>query len=299
MSRYARLRPVRRATVTATAVLGACAALVAAGPVAAAAEGTGAAGARYVALGDSYASGYGITPIENEVCGRAKVSYPTVVIAADKSASLKNVACSGATTRAIWNEHKGQPKQISALKPDTTHVTVNIGGNDIGFEKIVTECAVLGLQQPTGSPCKSKFEAEVDAAFGKLKGRLASVAIDVKRKSPKAVVALVGYPKLLPADGSSCNRSEVPFASGDFAFLHGILVRLNDMIKAEAAQGGALYIDTYKPSADYDMCAPKNKRMIQPLLEGGRIAPAAAHPNAPGILRLGAAVSQALAKHSR
>ncbi|MEU4724874.1 hypothetical protein AB0G06_35150 [Nonomuraea dietziae] len=125
------------------------------------------------------------------------------------------------------------------------------------------------------------------------------MAIDAGRKSPKAVVALVGYPKLLPADGASCNRSEVPFASGDYAFLHGTLVRLNDLIKEEAAKGGAHYIDTYKPSVGYDMCAPKDKRMIQPLIADGGIAPAAAHPNTPGILRLGAAVTQALAKLDR
>ncbi|MFI7702290.1 SGNH/GDSL hydrolase family protein [Nonomuraea sp. NPDC049480] len=301
MSRYAPQRPVRRATVTATAVLGACAALVTAGPGTALAEGTGATGsfgARYVALGDSYASGFGIIPVEHEACGRGKANYPHVLRTVYKSKSYTNAACGGATTRSIWNAHKGEPPQIKALKPDTTLVTVSVGGNDIGFEKIVTECAFLGVQQPTGAPCQSKFKGGLEDDFKKLEPRIASVVIDIKRKSPKATVVLVGYPALVPASGATCDRSEVPFAAGDFSFLHGTLVRLNTMIEEQARKAGAVYADTYKPSVGYHMCASDDKRMIQPLLADGRVAPAAAHPNLRGIIRMGGTISQVLAKHA-
>ncbi len=195
MSPYNRLRTVRRATVTASAVLGTCAALVTAGPGAASAGSGAASGIRYVALGDSYASGYGITPVQDARCGRGATNYPSVLRAVAQPQSYQNVACSGATTRSIWNAEGGEPKQISALKKDTSLVTVTIGGNDIGFTELVTTCATLGLRQPTGDPCRQTYkEGTADKILTRLdavKSRFADVVTDVKRKSPEATVALV------------------------------------------------------------------------------------------------------------
>ncbi|MFI6744272.1 SGNH/GDSL hydrolase family protein [Nonomuraea sp. NPDC050451] len=305
MSPYTRLRTVRRATVTASAVLGACAALVIAGTGAASAGSGAVPGIRYVALGDSFASGYGITPVQDAGCGRGATNYPSVLRAVAQPQSYQNVACSGATTRSIWNAEGGEPKQISALKKDTNLVTVTIGGNDIGFTELVTTCATLGLRQPTGDPCRQTYkEGTADKILTRLdavKSRFADVVTDVKRKSPEATVALVGYPSLLPDSGKSCRSAQVPFADGDFQYLRNITVRLNRVLAEQARKAGALYIDTYTPSIGHDMCQSKKQRWIEPLFTekgpSGGIAPAAAHPNLPGIISLGGTVSQALAKH--
>ncbi|MGJ6960584.1 SGNH/GDSL hydrolase family protein [Streptosporangium sp. G11] len=303
MSRTSRLRPARRATVTATAVLGACAALVTAGQGTATAAASSAPAVRYVALGDSYASGYGTLPVDSEACGRGKVNYPAVLQAVAKPASYKNVACAGATTRSIWNAQKGQPAQIKALKADTNLITVSIGGNDIGFSKIVMNCALLGLQKATGDPCRQSYNKsgkdEILAAIDSVKSRIGDVVIDAKRHSPHASIALVGYPSLLPDSGKSCRSAQVPFAEGDFAYLRNITVRLNKAIAEQAKRTGAIYVDTYKPSIGHDMCASKDRRWIEPLRAEGsdEILPAAAHPNARGIISLGGTISRTLSQH--
>ncbi|AQZ70963.1 putative secreted hydrolase [[Actinomadura] parvosata subsp. kistnae] len=298
----ARLRAAGRATVTATALLGACAALVTAGQGTATATASSASAVRYVALGDSYASGFGITPVESKECGRGKLNYPAVIRAAADPAAYKNVACAGATTRAIWNSYEGQEPQIKALKPDTNLVTVSIGGNDIGFSEIVVNCVLLGQRQPTGDPCRQHYkksgEDRILATLDSVKSRIGDVVIDARRRSPNAAIALVGYPSLLPDSGKSCRSAQVPFADGDFAYLRNITVRLNKAIAEQAQRSGAIYVDTYGPSIGHDMCASPSERWIEPLRNSGssEISPAAAHPNTKGIISLGGVISQKLSR---
>ncbi|MEV2273777.1 SGNH/GDSL hydrolase family protein [Nonomuraea africana] len=301
MFRYARLRPVQRATVVATAVLGTCATLVTAGGGTAAAAGTSASSsiaARYVALGDSYASGYGIDGVENAACDRSTSSYPSILRSTYKSQSFTSVACSGATTRSIWNTQGSQAPQIKALKPDTSLVTLTLGGNDIGFTQLVITCASLMQSQPTGDPCRQNFRKggkdQILARIDDLKPRIASVLTDIKRKSPQATIALVGYPSLLPDSGESCRSTQVPFADGDFGYLRNITKRLNSALREQAAKAGAVYVDTYTPTIGYDMCRAQG-RMIEPLFTAdGRVAPAAAHPNLGGTLSMAAIIKKKL-----
>ncbi|WP_327589555.1 SGNH/GDSL hydrolase family protein [Nonomuraea sp. NBC_00507] len=303
MFRYTRLRSVQRVTATATAVLGACATLITTGAGTAAAAGTGvsnAIGARYVALGDSYASGYGIDGVENAACDRSRSGYPFILRSAYKSQSFTSVACSGATTRSIWNAYSGQAPQIKALKPDTSLVTLTLGGNDIGFAELVITCATVAATQPTGDPCREKFQQggtdKILSRIDALKPRIASVLVDIKRKSPKATIALVGYPSLVPDSGKSCRSPQVPFADGDFAYLRNITKRLNSALAEQARKAGVVYVDTYTPTIGYDMCRAQG-RVIEPLFTAdGRVAPAAAHPNLLGTLGMSAIVKKTLDK---
>ncbi|MEZ0074135.1 SGNH/GDSL hydrolase family protein [Planotetraspora sp. GP83] len=305
MSRHTRPRPVRRATATATAVLSACAVLATAGQGTAAAAGAGVNGARYVALGDSYASGYGIAPLGNAACDRSEASsYPISLRSLAKSQSFTNVTCSAATTRGIRSAENGQPPQIQALKPDTTLVTLTIGGNDIGFRDIVTTCVTLAFQQPTGDPCRDHFQKngtdQILTRIQALKPRIASVVTDIRRKSPKATVALVGYPSLLPDSGKGCRSPQVPFADGDFSYLRNITVRLNRALAEQARKASAVYVDTYTPTIGYDMCQDRTRRVIEPLFTAkgpsGDLAPMSAHPNVRGNFGMAWYTKQALDK---
>ncbi|MGR6917972.1 SGNH/GDSL hydrolase family protein [[Actinomadura] parvosata] len=200
-------------------------------------------------------------------------------------------------------ERREGPAQIKALKPDTTLVTISVGGNDIGFSKIVTTCAALGAQQPTGDPCRQRFKKngtdEILAAIDAVKPRIGDVVTDARRHSPKAVIALVGYPSLVPDSGKGCTSKQVPFADGDFSYLRNITVRLNQAIADEAKRTGARYVDTYRDSIGHDMCASRGKRWIEPLLtEQGALSPAAAHPNAIGIIALAGTISRSISHPS-
>src|SRR5690242_3722986 len=93
----------------------------------------------YVALGDSYAAGP-LIPAQNGSpagCLRSDHNYPHLVAAADRAASFTDVSCQGATTGNM-TQPQGvglgtNPPQLNALSAGTTLVTLQIGGNDIGF----------------------------------------------------------------------------------------------------------------------------------------------------------------------
>jgi hypothetical protein len=76
---------------------------------------------------------------------------------------------------------------------------------------------------------------------------------EVKRKAPEARVFFVGYPRLLPDQGS-CPK-KVPVARGDVDYvrsMHALLVRAQ---RAAARDAGAEFVDLYTPSEGHDICS--------------------------------------------
>ncbi|HWS35107.1 MAG TPA: hypothetical protein VN408_20500, partial [Actinoplanes sp.] len=56
---------------------------------------------QYVALGDSYAAGFGSAPTRDD-CGRTPAAYPALLAReADGRIALRNAACTGATTADV------------------------------------------------------------------------------------------------------------------------------------------------------------------------------------------------------
>src|SRR5918998_3557649 len=127
-----------------------------------AAFATPASAARpYTALGDSYTAGPLIpdqTGSDPQGCLRSDRNYPHLVANALKL-SLTDVSCSGATTEDMFSsqalEGDDNPPQLNAVKPDTSVVTLGIGGNDIGFSSIIEDCTAVtpnGPVQAGGGP---------------------------------------------------------------------------------------------------------------------------------------------------
>ena len=273
-------RARRRAAVLGAA-LGGCA-LVAATTTPAAAHGHGR-GDGYVALGDSYTSGPGIPRQVDTGCARSDHNYPSLVAAERAVTSFTDVSCSGATTAQMWQAQGGNKPQLDALGRNTDLVTVQIGGNDVGFGSIIATCARLGVQDPAGNPCERSYRA---TGYDQLALAVARTAPEVDRvlravhaRAPHARVVVVGYPDLLPDDGTGC-FPQVPFARGDFPYLRDTEKRLNLMLRVVAALNRADYADTYGPTAGHDMCKAPADRWIEPLQPAAPAAPA--HPNAKG-----------------
>ncbi|WP_327269212.1 SGNH/GDSL hydrolase family protein [Streptomyces sp. NBC_01218] len=233
----------------------------------------------YVALGDSYAAGTGVTPQTDAACRRSSGSYPSWVAQTFKPAVFKDVTCSGATTRSLWNTEGSAAPQVNALTKDTDLVTVTLGGNDLGFTDVLTTCVVAGLTTRTGAPCRDKEAAQVDAAFARLSTRLPDMLTDIERRSPNARVVVVGYPGLFPADGSVCGSS-TPLAKDDVTWLNQTTNRLNFMLEFSAYLKQAEFIDTSKAFQGKDMCRAPGQ-WINPLLP---VTPGSAHPTAFGQL---------------
>ncbi|MFJ8544349.1 SGNH/GDSL hydrolase family protein [Streptomyces sp. NPDC093586] len=264
-----------------------------------AAPAQAADGPNYVAMGDSYASGAGLPGVKDAECDRTTGSYPSIVAgtSAGKNRAFKDVTCSGATTRSIWNAQGSKPPQINALTPNTKLVTLTIGGNDVGFTNVLATCALVKSSDPDGSPCKRYFTTGKDVLgerINTVEGRVRDVITDIRRRSPDAKIVVVGYPALFPDNGVGC--AEVPFARQDFAFLRDTTLKLNRALARRAAAGGTgvSYADTYAPTVGHDMCQPRDRRFIESL------APAAgsmaAHPNGYGQLMMAAATYDRILK---
>jgi lysophospholipase L1-like esterase len=271
---------------------------VAASATPVAAHGAGGS-VRYSALGDSYTSGPLIPRQVDAACARSDHNYPSLVAARMRPAAFRDVSCGGATTENMWKPQGSNGPQLDAVNRHSGLVTVQIGGNDVGFGSIIATCAQAASQDPTGDPCRRHYGAsgvdELTVTIARTAPKIARVLRAVHERAPRARVLLVGYPDLLPDDGSGCAPS-VPFAAGDFAYLRDTGKRLNLMLRLVAAWNGAEYVDTYGPTVGHDMCTSPADRWIEPLQPASPAAPA--HPNAKGEEAMAGAVWQRLA-HGR
>ena len=113
---------------------------------------------------------------------------------------------------------------------------------------------------------------------------------DVKARSPKAQVAILGYPWLLPPTGGCFDR--MPVAEGDVPYLRSLQATLNDAVRRAAERTGVTYVDMSVLSEGHDACAPIGTRWIEPVLQSTN--PVVVHPNALGEQQMAAATMAAL-----
>lgn len=268
----------------------------------------------YVALGDSYTAGPGIpsrtgTPTG---CDRSDRNYPALVARelGIGASDFRDMSCSGATitdlTAPQTTDSGTNPAQFSALTDTTGLVTIGIGGNDIGFSKLIKQCAKSGIFYfATGSgkytgddaPCRSRYvddgTDEIRQKIDKAGERLADTLAEVGRRAPQARVYVVGYPAILPSEAGDCGR-EMGLAPGDVTFLYEEQQRLNTTLRTQAEAAGAGYVDTYAPSTGHDACSARESRWIEPLIPLAAAAPV--HPNARGERGMADAVLNAVEK---
>ncbi len=89
----------------------------------------------YDALGDSYASGFGVMPYFDPPCDRSNAAYAVQVNGREQIRLDDFVACAGATTLTVVSGG-----QLNALDDNTDLVTISAGGNDIGWGNAVAAC---------------------------------------------------------------------------------------------------------------------------------------------------------------
>ncbi|MFF3788271.1 SGNH/GDSL hydrolase family protein [Streptomyces sp. NPDC001933] len=315
--------PVARRLAAAAIALGSCLAL--AGP----AGNAGAAPADPVPtvfFGDSYTANFGIAPFQEDdriFCFQAKENYPAVATRrlADKGITLdvqSDVSCGGATVRNFWEEQEllggmKVPPQQDALKQDTQLTVGSLGGNTLGFNRILKQCSnklrtegVLLPGEPVdkdepASKCGEFFESGDGKQW--LDGQFEQVGYDLEELldrigyfSPDAKRVLVGYPRLVPEDTTKCltaapGQTQLPLADipqDALPILDAIQKRLNDVMKKATAdaEGGADFVDLYARTGSNTACDGAD-RGVGGLLEDSQIGegqklPWYAHPNVKG-----------------
>ena len=142
--------------------------------------------------------------------GGPSVNYPALV-AEELGLELTDVSCSAASTTSLVGAQQTLegpvPAQFAALTEDTDYVTMGIGGNDEDFlAQLFTVCLQVRDTDPDGAPCRDAMNAGgsdvlVDA-LELIEGRVTSALVGIRDRSPDAEIVMVGYPQLVPEEGT-------------------------------------------------------------------------------------------------
>lgn len=248
---------------------------------------------RYVSLGDSFPAGDGL-PGASGPCRRSPLAYPNLL--AQRSNLLPSLhACSGATTEDVLerSQHPGEGRQLSWLAPDTDVVTLTVGGNDVGFVRVVGACL-------RGAQSCSRLDREVDARIATLRARLDAVNGEIRRRLPDAGLVVVGYPHIVADPGrtelETCadlggSPSEPGITEEEAEWLREEGEALDAVMRESAEASGARYVDAARAFAGHEACTP------DPWMTGfvETDVGASFHPNAAGHQALARLVAAELA----
>jgi lysophospholipase L1-like esterase len=257
-----------------------------------------AAPERYVALGDSAASGPLILPVDlsSPGCYRSQRNYPKLA-AAQLGVPVVDVTCSGADTGDMTASQSTDfgdvPPQFDALTADTTLVTLQIGGNDAGLVGLAESCVNL-LPSPFGTSCADENTAGGGDVYGArvaaVGPRVEAVLDGIHQRAPGARVYVVGYTTYLPQNGC---YPRVQVWPRDANYIQAKIDQLNQVLASAAAAHDATYVDIRTPGIGHDVCESSTVRWVEPFVPGNVAAPL--HPNANGMAGMAAVVAAAVA----
>jgi lysophospholipase L1-like esterase len=241
----------------------------------------------YVALGDSYTAGPAI-PVQVPIfgCLKSNNNFPNLT-ARELGLPLKDASCSGAETEDMTNPQGvspdgPNPPQFDRLSAATETVTLQIGGNDIGFSGIAENCM---SDSPEGTPCQDRYvhdgRDEISERIQATAPLVAAVLQGIKDRSPSARIFVANYAAILPHSGPGC-WPQMPITEGDVPYLRAKQVELNTMVATEGAAAGAELIDWYGASVGHDACQPPAIRWVEPAVPANAAAPV--HPNLGGMM---------------
>jgi lysophospholipase L1-like esterase len=254
-------------------------------------SGAGSPAGPFVALGDSFAAGNLIpaSPAGTPAgCLRSSHDYGADVAAVLRVTRYIDATCNGASTTSMTQPERvllgaTDPPQFSSLAADDSVVTLTIGGEDVGYTRILETCAALSLTDLFGDPCQRHYTAggtdRLAAAINATAPKVAAVLQGIHARAPLARVLLVGYPDILPSQGDGC-WPEVPFALGDLSYLRGVEIGVNQMLARTAAANGATFVDTYTATIGHDACQPPAVKDVEGLIPTSLAYPF--HPNGRG-----------------
>ncbi|MFC0541017.1 SGNH/GDSL hydrolase family protein [Kutzneria chonburiensis] len=225
-----------------------------------------AATAKYVALGDSYAVGVGTYTYDdpNDACRRGPLAYSRLWAAAHPSTTYVEASCSGAEVADVVN-------QSAALTPDTSLVTVQVGGNDVGFVSTLETC-ILNLPDST---CINAVNTAISTGRSVLPGGLANLYSGIRAKAPSAQVVVMGYPRMYKIGGNCL------FGLSDTkrTALNNAADVLDGIIQTAAANAGFRFVDARTVFAGHEICSGNSVWMTS--LQWDKLNESY-HPNANG-----------------
>jgi lysophospholipase L1-like esterase len=231
----------------------------------------------YVALGDSFSAGpfIGTMRADPQGCARSKDNYPAFLADWLDVATYTDVTCSAATTADLYEpmvmfDGNTTRPQLDAVTAGTDLVTLGMGGNDFGIYDSLIQC-----QRGPAAACPV---GQLRADAGKVAGRIRQAVRRVLAVAPDAEVLVVGYPDILPTEGT-CGAVGVP------AEVLGPVAEVADLLNASLRRGaqaaGGSYVDMAAVSEGHDVCAKGRAWVNGPRLRVGVAAPF--HPKVNGM----------------
>lgn len=201
----------------------------------------------YVSLGSSIASGYGIS-VQSTSCGRSSRDYAQLV-ARHFRLRLVDVSCGAALIKHVVDTPQGSnPPQLTFVTPATKLVTVDVGGNDIGYNATAVGCS----------------NAPQCAGPTNLAGLVANMRVDlkamiqkIKAAAPKATIVLVTYPREVPA---AKNCAALGFTNSAANLLRSMGQTLENAFVQIAKPSGVIFVDPYVVPGDHTACGPPSQR---------------------------------------
>ena len=254
-------------------------------------------GAKYVAMGSSYAAGPGIAGYADPApapCFRSTENYAHQIARA-KGLVLIDVGCSGGTTSHLLGPRDAIAPQLDALDEQTRLVTITIGGNDLGYIGRLSAGSCLELAKATGATgpaCPRLPPKPGDQDYRDLATRMDRIAKEVRRRAPRARLVFVDYLTVLPSAGV-CPAT--PLSAEETDTDRELARRLAVLTAKAALDNGADIFRASKLSEGHDACA------VDPWMNGyprpgAPIAGTSYHPNAKGMSAIAAGILSLLAK---
>ncbi|WP_156001957.1 SGNH/GDSL hydrolase family protein [Streptomonospora sp. PA3] len=195
-----------------------------------------AAWGNYVALGDSYSSGQGAGDyiegtLGEDGCRRSENAYPKRVARSfDFAGQLGFYACSRQRGASMLESLEEADSQIGRVDAHTSLVTIGIGGNDLGFTKVLRECMVrVPLMDATAC---SDQEEDIERRMRHFDDTLEDIVEEIRDRAPDARILVVGYPRIFPADPSGMYYTLAP---DDQEWLNELLKRFSSRVRDKVA----------------------------------------------------------------
>ena len=159
-------------------------------------SGSGSAVRTVVVLGDSYSAGNGAGG-STGACYRSPRSAVRLYAGA-VGARVVDASCSGAVVSdLVAPDRDGNPAQDSVVDQRADVVVLTMGGNDVGFGDIVTQCFLLASGSRPGGCADGISRAR--SLLPQVQTALTDALVQVRsRMRPDAVLVLRAYPLLAP-----------------------------------------------------------------------------------------------------
>ncbi|MCB2075329.1 MAG: SGNH/GDSL hydrolase family protein [Novosphingobium sp.] len=222
-------------------------------------------GARYVAMGSSFASGAGLSAktASSSRCDRSTFNYAHI-LANSYGLTLDDVSCGGATTANVLGPWAELPPQIDALTPQTALVTLTIGGNDVNYigSLIANSCRADGASADAPNLCELihasgganfTLPKPTKATWRQLEMNLTQIVKEIRSRSPRATIVFIDYLTVLPSHGA-CAR--IPLSKSEASQARAVAKHLAEVTSRVAKNEKAQILGASSLSRDHDACSP-------------------------------------------